>query len=177
VSDQFLGEIRGVGFNFAPQGWAICNGQLLPIAQNTALFSLLGTTYGGNGQTTFALPDLQARIPVHAGSNTPGLAPVSLGESDGTTTVTLTQQEMPTHNHPPQSVAAPGTTNSPAGAVWAQAHLGRATDVIYAAAGATTSMAPAAIGAVGANQPHNNMPPFLVINYIIALQGIFPARS
>ncbi|MCW2796406.1 tail fiber protein [Nocardioides sp.] len=176
MTDQFIGEVRMFGGNFAPQGWALCNGQLLPITQNTALFSLLGTFYGGNGQTTFALPNLQARFPVHAG-NGPGLTPVELGESGGAATATITGQTMPAHRHPPQAVSGPGSTNSPAGAVWAQAHQGRAGDQIYATAGTTTNMALTALGPTGTGQPHNNMPPFLVVNFIIALQGIYPQRG
>ncbi|MCW2765665.1 MAG: phage tail protein [Nocardioides sp.] len=177
MTEPYLGEIRAVGFNFAPLGWATCSGQLLPIQQNTALFSILGTMYGGNGQTTFGLPNLQARIPVHAGHTTPGLTPVGLGETGGATSATITQQTLPPHRHTPQAVPGGGATNSPAGAVWAQAHQGRAGDLIYATSGTAADLAPTALGATGGGQPHNNMPPYLVLNFVIALQGIFPPRS
>jgi microcystin-dependent protein len=178
MTDQFLGEIRPVGFLFAPQGWALCNGQLLPIQQNTALFSLLGTTYGGNGVNTFALPDLQARIPLHAdhGAGSPGLSPVQLGEQVGSSSVTLTAANLAPHSHVPLAAQGPGATNSPAGAIWAMATLGRVVDQIYATSGGTAAMAASALGATGGGQPHNNMPPYLVINFVIALTGIYPSR-
>jgi microcystin-dependent protein len=179
VSDPFIGEIRATGFNFAPQGWAMCNGALLPILQNTALFSILGTSYGGDGRTTFALPDLQGRFPVHAnnGSGAIGVSTVDVGESGGAAVVTIDNSTMPTHTHTPQAVSGGGSTNSPAGAVWAQAHFGRSVEELYATTGGTAPMSASALASTGSSQPHNNMPPFLALNFIVALQGIFPARS
>jgi microcystin-dependent protein len=179
MTDPFIGEIRPVGFNFAPQGWAMCNGQLLPIAQNTPLFSILGTFYGGNGTSTFALPDLKARIPLHPdnGGGAAGLSSVYLGENLGQATVTLTAGQMPSHGHVPVGVDAPGTTDSPANATWARPHVGRAESPVYAAGGTTQPMAASAVGSAGGGQPHNNLPPYLVINFIIALEGIYPPHS
>lgn len=178
MADQYVGEIRAVGFNFAPQGWAMCNGQLLPVSQNTALFSLLGTYYGGDGSSTFGLPDLRVRFPLHAdnGSGAPGLSSVYLGENVGAPTVTLTAAEMPVHVHVPAAVDAAGTTNSPAGATWARARTGRVEDPIYATSGSTQPMHESTVASAGGGQPHNNLPPFLVVNFIIALQGVFPPR-
>jgi microcystin-dependent protein len=153
--DPFIGEIRVVPFNFAPAGWALCDGQLLPLAQNTALFSLLGTTYGGNGTTNFALPNLQARVPVHAGQG-PGLSPISLGQTGGLAAVTLTAAQVPVHGH---SAARAATTNRPV------------AGTLPADGG---SYAPASVAGA---QPHDNMPPYLVLYFVIALQGVFPPRS
>jgi microcystin-dependent protein len=166
--DPFLGEIRMFGGNFAPAGWATCDGQLLPIAQNTALFSLIGTIYGGNGQTTFALPDLRGRLPVHTGS---GLA---IGQAGGSETVTLTATNLPAHTHVANAASA-GTTLGPASQYWA-ADPGENV-APYAAAPDGNVMSGAAIGAQGGSQPHENMQPFLAITFIIALQGIYPSRS
>ena len=174
MSEPFLGMIAIYGFNFAPRGWAMCNGQILPIAQNTALFSLLGTTYGGNGQTTFALPNLQGRVPVHFGSGA-GLAPVSLGELAGKPSITLTTQQLPGHNH---GVQVPcntedSTTTNPSGAVPANA-----TANVYAAAATPGAfMANVNSGLTGQNQPIDILPPFLALNFCIALEGIFPSRN
>ena len=180
MSDQFLGEIRAFGFNFAPVGWAICNGQLLPIAQNTALFSLLGTTYGGDGRVTFALPNLQGMVPIHAGQG-PGLSPIDLGQTGGQTTVTLLGSEMPAHNHSVAALTTAATTNVPvAGAVTAEGGgTGRGAFKIrtYAAAGTGTTFVPSVVSPVGGNLPHNNLQPTLVLNFCIAMQGIFPPRS
>jgi microcystin-dependent protein len=173
--DPYLGEIRAVGFNFAPRGWALCNGQLLPIIQNTALFSIIGTFYGGDGQTTFALPDLQGRFPAGAGA-TAGLTPYQLGESDGASTVTLTPATMPPHTHIAQAALEPGTVNTPGGAVWAQPHFGRAVDQVYATSGPVAQMSPSILAASGGNQPHKNLPPYLVLTFIIAMEGVFPPR-
>jgi microcystin-dependent protein len=173
--DPYLGEIRAVGFNFAPRGWALCNGQLLPITQNTALFSILGTTYGGNGQTTFALPDLQGRFPAGAGT-TAGLTPYQVGEADGTSAVTLTPADMPPHTHIAQAALAPGTVDKPGGAVWATPHFGRAADQAYATSGPVAQMSLSALAATGGDQPHNNLPPYLVITFVIAMEGVFPSR-
>jgi len=160
MSEPFIGEIRAVAFTFAPTGWAMCNGQLLSIAQNTALFSLLGTTYGGNGTTTFALPDLRGRVAVHIGG---GLVE---GQSGGEEAHTLTTNEMPTHSHAIRA-GDHQTTNRPLGAVAA-----RGGD--YTTTPTATTMAPTAN--TGGSQPHNNMQPYTVLNYCIALVGIFPSR-
>lgn len=169
MADAFIAEIRIVGFNFAPTGWAFCNGTILPISQNTALFSLLGTIYGGNGQTTFALPNLQGRMPLAPGQG-PGLSPRSLGESAGVEVVTLLASEIPSHTHsiPSSSAVAPtaGVSGAPSLSSAKPYHPGPAD--VSASAGA--------VSAAGANQPHNNMPPYLAMNFIIALQGIFPPR-
>jgi microcystin-dependent protein len=159
------------GFNFAPQGWAMCNGQLLPISQNTALFSLLGTQYGGNGVTTFALPDLRGRVAIHAGQG-PGLSSYVQGEVTGGESVTLTQNEMPQHNHQVVANAAPATATRPGGEV-----LARTGADVYADSPDGTTMNPAMISQSGGGQPHNNLQPLLVINFGIALQGIFPSRN
>ena len=174
MTDQFLAEVRMFAGNFAPSGWAFCNGQVLPISQNTALFSLLGTTYGGNGKSTFALPNLQGSMPLGTGDG-PGLSYRQLGESGGSPTVTLVSSELPVHTHGVSAVAAPGTLDSPADATWAQPRLGRAREAAYATA-ATTQLNAQAFATAGGNVPHNNLPPYLVVTFIIALQGIFPPR-
>jgi microcystin-dependent protein len=173
MSEPFLAEIRIVPFNFAPRGWAFCDGQVLPIAQNTALFSLLGTTYGGNGQTTFALPDLRGRAPMHPG-NGPGLTPRMLGETGGSETVTLTAAQMPAHSHFLRGATSAATTSQPGNALPAVA-----TEDTYQAVGTKTPapMHSQAMGAAGSGQPHNNLQPYLTLSFIIALQGIFPPRS
>lgn len=176
MATPYIGEIRMFGGNFAPRGNAFCNGQIISIAQNTALFSLLGTTYGGNGQTTFALPNLQSRAPMHFGQG-PGLSQRSLGEQDGVETVTLQTTQIPAHNHQATAQTGAGTQGSPAAATWATITVGRNQSPLYAPAPANTTMNPAAIGLAGGNQPHENMPPFLTINFIIATQGIFPPRN
>ena len=167
MSEPFLGEIRAFGFNFAPRGWAMCNGQLLPIAQNTALFSLLGTTYGGNGQTTFALPDLRGRVPVHMGQGH-GLSNRIQGEQSGEENHTLIITEMPAHAHAQPASNAEQDTNRPGNAVPAKGG-------VYA--GSTDGTVMDASTPTGGSQPHNNMQPYLVLNYCIALQGIFPSRN
>jgi microcystin-dependent protein len=175
MSDPFVAEIRMVPFNFAPRGWALCDGQLLPLSQNTALFSLLGTQYGGNGQTNFALPDLRGCSPMHHGQG-PGLSLRFIGERGGSATVTLLASEMPQHNHAVAARSVNGTVNDPSGAVWAKARVGRANENRYAATPDTT-MAPNAFGPSGSNAPHNNQQPYLTLNFIIALQGVYPPRS
>ena len=165
MSEPFLSEIKLVSFNFPPKGWALCNGQFLPITQNQALFALLGTTYGGNGQTTFALPNLRGRVPVHFGSS------FDLGEAAGSTSVTINIQQLPTHLHPLSVSAAGATQASPN-----NAFLAGASNLYLAPQGLTTLNA-GSVSSVGGSQPHNNMMPYLVLNFIIALQGIFPSRN
>lgn len=171
MSDPFLGQITFFGFNFAPRGWAMCSGQILPIAQNTALFSLLGTTYGGNGQTTFALPDLRSRVPIHFGQG-PGLSNYDLGQTAGAESVTLTQNSMPAHGHAAGVTQAPGTTTRPASKVPATAGA-----AAYADASDGSTFNPTFVQNTGGNQPHNNLQPYLALNACIALEGIFPSRN
>jgi len=175
MSDQFVAEIRIFPFNFAPTGWALCNGQILPINQNTALFSLLGTTYGGNGTSNFALPNLQGSAPLDQGQG-PGLSFRDVGETGGETAVTLLQTEMPAHSHQAES-AASGGLPSPTNNAWASGLKGHPG--AYAASNPSTNvqMSPAALSPVGGSLPHNNLPPYLTLNFCIALQGIFPPRS
>ena len=172
MSEPYIGQINIFGFNFAPRGWALCQGQLLSIAQNTALFSILGVNYGGDGRVTFGLPDLRGRAPVHVGSGQgPGLSPYQVGELGGTPTVTLQPSEMPQHPHVANCTDEVGNDYGPSG-VWS-ADAGGAPQ--YAATRAGT-LAPLATTLVGGSQPHNNMGPYLTVNYSIALQGIFPRR-
>ena len=171
-ADPFIGEIAWVPYNFAPRGWAFCDGQLLPISQNTALFSLLGTTYGGDGRTTFALPNVQSRVMVHAGTG-PGLTPRSLGETGGTETETLTTSQMPNHTHQARAASAEATETTPFGNVEAS----KARVPLYGPGPANVSMGGTAIGVSGGSQPHNNMPPYLVLHCIIAVEGIYPSRN
>ncbi len=176
MSEPFLGEIRMFGGNFAPRGWALCNGQLLSISQNAALFSLLGTTYGGNGQTNFALPNLQGRVPMHWGQG-PGLSPRALGESSGSESVTLLTNQMPAHNHTLSANNNQGDTFSPGGAVSASAVDSSQQPLNIYSSTANATMAPTAIGLAGGGQPHANMQPYQCVSFIIALQGIFPSRN
>lgn len=172
MSDPFLAEIRIFTGGFAPKGWAQCDGQLLAISQNTALFSLVGTTYGGNGQSTFALPGLQGAAPMQSGQG-PGLSTRDLGEQGGEQSVTLLETEMPSHSHSLLASNQLATVPDPQ-----QHSLARANANAYATSPATfTPMSPNALGPVGGALPHNNMPPYLALNFIIALQGIFPQRS
>lgn len=166
MTEPFLAEIRMVTFNFAPKGWAFCNGQLLPIAQNQALFSLLGTTYGGNGQTNFALPDLRGRSPAHPG------AEIQLGQRGGEENHTLISSELPVHTHPVKADAADASVTTPAGNVWAAS-----TNNPFSSSAPDTALNAAAVGAAGGSQPHNNLQPYLAVNFVIALQGIFPSRN
>ena len=170
--DPWVGEIALVPYNFAPQGWALCDGQLLPISQNTALFSLIGTQFGGNGQTTFGLPDLRGRVPIHAGTG-PGLSTRYIGESGGEENHTLAATEMPAHTHQAQGSSAIGTSDSPVAGVPARSAAGTPE---YAAA-PNANLAVAAIQPAGGGQPHPNMQPFLGMTYIISLFGIFPSRN
>jgi microcystin-dependent protein len=167
AAEPFVGEIAIVGFNFAPVGWALCNGQIMSIAQNTALFSLIGTYYGGNGVNTFALPNLIGRVPIHYGNA------FSIGQVGGEEAHVLTAVEMPVHAHTLNADPANGTSDDPAGLAIARDPAG----VPAFGANATTPMHGGAIGTAGANQPHNNMQPYLALNFIIALQGIYPSRS
>ena len=173
MADPFLGEIRAFAGNFAPLGWALCQGQLLPIAQNDALFALIGTTYGGDGQTTFALPNLAGRIPIHQGGG-PGLTLRSLGEAGGSETVALGVQQLPAHSHAAMGANSGADRISPAAAYWSTDPGGN-TGAYSTTAG--SQMASGAIGAAGSGQAHDNTQPFLVLNYIIALEGIFPPQS
>ena len=165
MAEPFLSEIRIMSFQFAPRGWATCDGQLLPINQNQALFSLLGTTYGGNGQTNFALPDLRSRTPIHVGSGH------TLGERGGEQAHTLTISELATHVHSAMAQPATGTQLPPVNAVLAQASN------VYRTADNLTSLAPATVGNTGGSQAHVNMQPFLTLSFCIALQGIFPSQT
>jgi microcystin-dependent protein len=170
MSDPFIGELRLFGFTFAPRGWALCNGQILSIAQNTALFSLLGTTYGGNGQTTFALPDLRGRVPIHFGQG-PGLSNYAQGEVAGVESVTLNTTQLPAHTHQ-VAAASTATSKSPSGALPAFTSGGSSY-------GTTPDLAmlPGMVGPSGNNLPHENRQPYLALNWCIALQGIFPSRN
>lgn len=172
-SEPFLGEIFMSGFNFPPRGYATCSGQILSIAQNTALFALLGTTFGGNGQTTFALPDFRGRVPVGFGQG-PGLTNRDLGEVAGSETVTLINNQMPVHSHTMNAVSEAGDVSAPANAFLANTG---ALDKEYKGTGTNVQMNPAVIGASGGSQPHANMQPYLVVNIYIALEGIFPSRN
>lgn len=169
MAEPFLSEIRIMSFGFAPRGWALCNGQLLPINQNQALFSLMGTTYGGNGQTNFALPDLRARVPIHVGNAH------TLGERAGADAHTLTTAEMPAHAHEMRATAQSATQGFPAGALLAVPSS--ALGPVYAQAPATTQLAAGTLATQGGSQAHSNLQPFLVLNFCVALQGIFPSPN
>lgn len=176
MSQPFIGEIRMFGGNFAPAGWAFCDGQTLPISENDTLFVLLGTTYGGDGQETFNLPNLQSRVPVHTG----GSLSYQLGETGGTESVTLTTSQIPTHTHTPLAVTGtPGNTSVPAaGAIMADSNT-TTTNVYktYDPLNAQVALNAATIGAIGGNQPHENIQPYLCVNYIISLFGVFPSQN
>ena len=177
--EPFVGQITVFPFNFAPVGWALCEGQLLPISQNTALFSLLGTSYGGDGRTTFALPDLRGRVPVGQGEG-PGLSFYDIGEMEGEEAVTLLATQNPPHSHPFPAVAAQATTNAPNGALPAEGHgSGRGAFPVntYAALQTPVPLASGQVASAGGGQPHNNLQPYLTLNWCIALQGIFPPRQ
>ena len=172
VSEPFVGEIRMFGFNFPPQGWAFCDGQLLSISQNAALFSLLGTTYGGDGESNFALPDLRSRVPVSQGQGE-GLSSYAEGQAGGTETVTLAAAQMPAHTHAVSASSSPAASERPAGRV-----LARSPDHSYIPEPDTdTVMNAKMIGEAGNSQPHDNIQPYLALNFCIALQGVFPARE
>ncbi len=170
--EPFIGEIMLFAGNFPPRGWAFCEGQILSIAQNTALFSLLGTTYGGNGQTTFALPDLRGRAPIHAGQG-PGLTNRTLGEAAGEEYHALSSPEMPAHTHAAVADSANGTTDAPQNMLPARNPAG----IPAYGSGTGALLAPSAIQVAGGSQPHNNMSPYLVISYCICLEGIYPSRN
>ena len=179
MSEPFIGQVQPLAFNFAPRGWAQCNGQILSIAQNTALFALIGTMYGGNGQSTFALPDLQSRVPMHKGQLT-GDGTFTQGETGGTETVTLTVSTMPGHNHGFHGTSADANSARPTdGATLAKVHeLSGGTAAFYYAPDTTPQpLNPASLDMIGGNQPHDNLQPYLTINWCIALLGIFPPRS
>jgi len=171
MADPFVAEIRIFPFNFAPKGWAFCDGQLLPISQNTALFSLLGTTYGGNGKSNFALPNVQGRSPMHPGQG-PGLSLHDLGETGGSETVALLLSEIPFHNHAVNAASGdPAESNNPQGNAMSRANLN-----VYTNSLTLTQMSPNALVPVGGSLPHNNLQPYLTLNFCIALQGVFPPR-
>lgn len=172
MADPFVAEIRIFPFNFAPRGWAWCDGQLLPLSQNTALFSLLGTTYGGNGQNNFALPNLQGSAPMHPGQG-PGLSLHDLGETGGTETVTLQVAEIPSHSHTPLATTDIATDNDPGSDKLLARPIGGA--VFTAATTSLTAMAP--LTPAGGGQPHNNLMPYLTCYFCIALQGVYPPRT
>jgi microcystin-dependent protein len=172
MADPFVAEIRIFPFNFAPKGWAWCDGQLMPLSQNTALFSLLGTTYGGNGKSNFALPDLQGRAPMHPGQG-PGLSLHDLGETGGSETVSLLESEIPAHIHTMRAAPEAGEENDPAGAA-----LGVTIgNTLYNNGSTLAALAPEALAPAGGDQPHNNMQPYLTFYFCIALQGVFPPRT
>lgn len=176
MSDQFVAEIRMFPFTFAPTGWAFCNGQLLPISQNTALFSLLGTTYGGDGKSTFALPNLQGSAPMQPGQGQ-GLSERFLGEMSGSETVTLLVSEIPAHTHGVgRALADAGNSISPVNSVWAQSAAGRGAAALYKDGSPTGKVNIQSLNITGGGLPHNNMQPYLTVNFCIALQGIFPQR-
>ena len=176
MADPFVAEIRIFPFTFAPTGWAFCDGQILPISQNTALFSLLGTTYGGDGKSTFALPDLQGSSAMHPGQG-PGLSLHDLGETGGSESVTLLTSEMPAHGHAVgRALNDAGNTISPANAVWAQSAAGRGAAALYKDGAPTGPVQLQSLNVTGGGLPHQNMQPYLTLNFCIALQGVFPAR-
>ncbi|MGA2742627.1 MAG: tail fiber protein [Bryobacteraceae bacterium] len=173
MADPFVGQLLLVGFNFPPNGWAFANGQILSIFQNTALFSLLGTMYGGDGKSNFGLPNLQGNVAIGFGQS-PGLQYYTQGESGGVQNVTLIPSQTPVHNHTPYSATRPATQSTPGGNAFAESTAG---NIYSTSTSPLTPMSAAAISPFGGNQPHNNMMPFVGLNWVIALQGIFPARS
>lgn len=169
MSEPFIGEIRMFAGNFAPTGWATCDGQILPISQNTALFAILGTFYGGDGKSTFALPNLRDSAPMHHGQGI-GLSERVIGEASGSSTVTLLESEMPSHTHIANAKTSLGNSQTPAGQTWAGSNVAKQ----YVNTNPNTPMSPQALSIAGASLPHNNMPPYLVVTFIIAMQGTFP---
>jgi microcystin-dependent protein len=177
MSDQFVGEIRIVAFNFPPFQWALCNGQILPITQNPALFSLLGTNFGGNGTSTFALPNFQGAVPIDQGQGA-GISAYSVGETGGTTAVTLTTSEMPAHNHAPLlGTLAGGDFSTPVNTAAGNALAGTGTADYFSNRSSPSLVAMGPTTSFGGSQPHNNLMPYLTLNFVIALGGIFPSRS
>lgn len=174
MGQPFIGEIRMFGGNFAPAGWAFCDGQTIPISENDALFNLIGTTYGGDGQETFQLPNLQSRVPIHMG--TQGGTTYQLAEAAGTESVTLSAQQIPIHNHALMATSSTGSVSSPSGNVLAlpSAPATVVNPLVYGTDAPQTALSPNAVGVQGGSQPHENMQPYLVISYIISLYGIFP---
>jgi microcystin-dependent protein len=172
MADPFVAEIRIFPFNFAPKGWAFCDGQLMPLSQNTALFSLLGTTYGGDGKSNFALPNMQGNVPMHPGQG-PGLSLHDLGETGGSETVTLLESEIPPHAHAMMGATPPATSNLANGFILTRSVNGSA----YGAAANLATLDPNTLTPTGGDQPHNNMQPYLTLNFCIALQGVFPPRT
>jgi microcystin-dependent protein len=171
--DPFVAEIRIFPFNFAPKGWAFCDGQILPLSQNTALFSLLGTTYGGDGKSNFALPNMQGNAPMHPGQG-PGLSLHDLGETGGSETVSLLESEIPSHSHAWRVTASdPGEDRTPGGEALARSVGGN----LYAAPGGLLALSDNTLAPAGGDQPHNNMQPYLTLNFCIALQGVYPPRT
>lgn len=171
MAQPYIGEIRQFGGNFAPAGWMLCQGQILPISEYDTLFNLIGTTYGGDGQETFALPDLQGRVPIHMGTQQGGSTYV-IGQKAGTETVTLNLNQIPSHTHLP-TASTTGGSDRPQSAVWGASPTG----IPYAEAPGTVKLNPASIGATGGSQPHDNMHPFLAVSFIISLYGIYPSQS
>ena len=172
--DPFVAEIRIFPFNFAPKGWAFCDGQILPLSQNTALFSLLGTTYGGDGKSNFALPNMQGNAPMHPGQG-PGLSLHDLGETGGSETVSLLESEIPSHSHALMSLPAPGNQPTPSGNAFAR--VTGATPYLPPAGAPLVNMSGNALAPAGGDQPHNNMQPYLTFYFNIALQGVYPPRT
>jgi microcystin-dependent protein len=173
--DPFVAEIRIFPFNFAPKGWAFCDGQILPLSQNTALFSLLGTTYGGDGKSNFALPNMQGNAPMHPGQG-PGLSLHDLGETGGSETVSLLESEIPSHSHSLMCLAAPANRTAPGGNSFAKAS-GTAPYVTGSPTPSLVNFSDNAVAPAGGDQPHNNMQPYLTLNFCIALQGVYPPRT
>ncbi len=166
MSQPYVGEIRIFCGNFSPAGWMLCQGQLLPISEYETLFNLIGTTFGGDGQSTFALPSLASRVPLHQGNS------FALGQSGGAETVNLTVQQIPAHTHPPSALAGAGTNPSPSGGVWAECSLDA-----YSSTAPSVPLNPVSVGQAGGSQPHDNMIPYLAINFIISLFGVFPSQT
>jgi microcystin-dependent protein len=171
-AEPYIGQIMPFAGTFAPSGWALCDGSLLPISQYSALFSLIGTYYGGDGQTTFALPDLRSRVPIHQGQG-PGLSSYVIGQNGGAEAVTLTTAQLPAHTHPTMGNSDAGTSPDPTGGVWASGP----TSTYIAGASANTNMNPTSISGSGGGQAHDNMLPYLALNFCIALEGIYPSQS
>lgn len=178
--DPYLGEIRMVGWGFTPTGWALCNGQLMAISQYAALFSLLGTYYGGDGVQTFALPNLQSRIPIHQGTGL-GLSTYTMGQVGGSENVTLSSAQMPQHTHLVGVSNLVGSVADPTNAILAQGNSGTSRSPVavtdYVTSAPTGSLSPTALSVAGSNQPHSNIQPYLCISFIISLTGVFPARA